>query len=148
MALTGNFNKITYTPHESETEEVTVSYPATMDSNHPDYDKRGTSETVTQPTLVQSTVNYPTAYIVVHSYNGWKIEWPAYDGVSKEKDWVFTMDLRIYATKAQRDADYENYTDTMALACGAEVFDFTVPTGQWIYTWLKTQPEFSGLTDV
>jgi len=148
MALTGNFNKVTYTDHESETEDITVSYPSSMDSNHPDYSKRGTSETITQPKQVQSTVNYPTAYIVVHSYNGWKIEWPAYDGVSKEKDWVFTMDLRIYATKAQRDADYENVTDTLALACGASEFDFTVPTSQWIYAHLKGMPEFSSLTDV
>jgi len=147
MGLTGNFTKRWYTDHETDTVEHTISYPETMDSNHPDYDKRGTSETENVPVQVEHTQNYPTAYIVVHSYNGWKIEWPAYDNVSKEKDWVFTVDLRIYETKAQREADYENYTDTMALACGAGDFDFTVPTGQWVYSWLKSQDDFADLTD-
>jgi hypothetical protein len=65
MALQGNYIHYTYENHPTETETITVTYPSDLSSDHPVYEKRGTSEEITQPTIVESTQTFENCYIAI-----------------------------------------------------------------------------------
>jgi hypothetical protein len=82
MALQGNYTHYTYESHPTETETTTITYPISLSEGHPDYAKRGTTEDIEQPKLVEKatvhenciiglrTVN---AYVITNDSNGNKV---------------------------------------------------------------------------
>lgn len=104
MALIGNCEIITRTPHETETQTITYTFP-----NDPVIygDQAGQTITETIPTSVVSSVSYTDVYLCVRSvnnYNTWIVE-----NGSTTKIKEFQIDYAIYADQATRDADKDDW---------------------------------------
>ena len=112
MALTGNVDIITTTPHETETIEITYTFPDDVEIHG---DQAGQTVTETIPASVVSTSSYTDIYLCIRSvnnYNWWRTE----NGeLLKEKE--FQVDFAIYTDKATRDADKNDFLwqDVMVL---------------------------------
>ena len=72
MALIADYTKYTYTQHETETETVQVTYPSDLPSDHPAYEQRGQTVTITVPQTIESSTTLTNAYIVITSYMFYK----------------------------------------------------------------------------
>ena len=97
MALKGKITMYQYTEHETEKENILVEYPTDLAEDDPNYDKRGTSETIEVPKVVENSEVLDDMYIKIlhmglvnHSGKG-------------EKRLVWSINLRGYKTKAQSD---------------------------------------------
>lgn len=70
MALIGTLKTYTYTQHPTETQESTITYPSAevLGEGHPDYDKAGTTETITEPTIVENETIHENVYVTIFNY--------------------------------------------------------------------------------
>jgi hypothetical protein len=96
MALAGNYNKITWEPSPTETEEVTLTYPADLPVEDENYNLRGQTVTKTVPVQVETIEVIENSYLMI-------------TGASLEKhdggDFNISLAYHVYADKAARDAD-------------------------------------------
>jgi len=74
MALSGNWTKYEYTPHETEVNTVTITYPSEMFEGDQNYEKRGTTETTESPVLVETSTTYEGVYIAISCCSVQKME--------------------------------------------------------------------------
>ena len=138
MALRGNYIKYTYSNHPTETTNHVVTYPSDLSEDHPDYDKRGTSESFQEPVIVEETETLENIYLVV-------------TGVSIEKH-LFTEGhfvgyaYRVYPSQESRNENIENY-----IWQGSENLDWDDDTSSSplvvAYEHLKNQKECVNLTN-
>ena len=103
MALVGKWTKIEQVQSETETEIVTINYPAEFPEGHPDFDKAGTTEEIEVPkTDIVETI-FEDVYVVVHSINSWK------HIIESKTDTLFNITFRVYESKEHRENNYNNY---------------------------------------
>lgn len=134
MALVGNYKKFTYTESETDTESVSITYPADLPENDPNYDKRGTTETIEVPVMESSEEIIENVYLVVM-------------GTSLEKNqnsgYNFTYAYRYYANEEDRNQDINSHLFTSNgffswNGEGTNLIDLA-------YEDLKTKPECANL---
>jgi hypothetical protein len=103
MALTGNFTKIWYTQSETDFIDLDVTYPSDLPSDDPDYDKRGTTETIQVPENVKNTQEYQNVYIA--------LDWCFHYKFSGDGNGNTLLDFgyRVYESEAQRNSDPDSH---------------------------------------
>lgn len=140
MALTGNVDIITRTPHETETETITYTYP-----NDPEIygDQAGQTITETIPTSIVSTVSHSNIYLCirhVNNYNTWVNE---NGSITKIKE--FQVDFAVYTDESTRNADKDNwlFQDVVVL----QDIDINQNLYSQAYSQIKTREGFTNLID-
>ena len=103
MALVGKWTKIEQVQSETETEIVTINYPAELPEDHPEFEKAGTEEEIEVPKIDIIETIFEDVYVVVHSINSWK---HIVEGKTKS---LFNITFRVYESKEIRENDYNNY---------------------------------------
>ena len=110
MALQGNYTHYTYENHPTETVTQTITYPSDLPEGHENYDKMGTTEEVTVPSIVETPTTYENCVIGLRTVNTFVMR---NDGSeSKNKIVNLSYDFRIYASLE----DKENYFNENFLA--------------------------------
>lgn len=138
MALTGNYIKIVVTPSETETEDVLVTYPADLGMDSPDFNKRGTSETLTLPVETETRTTLENTYLMV-------------TGVSLEKihggDYHISFAYHLYESEEARQ---DNPLNSIEKGIKVINWDNDVSTDPITvaYEYLKTIPECINMTNV
>ena len=103
MALVGKWTKIEQVQSETETEIVTINYPAELPEGHPDFDKAGTTEEIEVPKIDTVETVFEDVYTVVHSVNSWK------QPIDGNTNTLFNICYRIYNSKEDRVNDYNSF---------------------------------------
>ena len=140
MALTGNWTKYTTTYSNENTTQEEVTYPADLPEIDPNYDKRGTTETITVQVPIVTTEEFTDAYVVIKSASVY-----AHNilGIGKTKN--LNVQYRVYNSKAEHDEDFDNHIHEdldvqLDWDWEGETNPFTTS-----YEWLKAQPGFENL---
>jgi len=137
MALTGSLNL--YTAVDTGlSESVTLTYPSDLPSNHPNYDKRGTTETLKVPEVRVDTASYDDVYINIHDAN--------ISLITGQHELHSTY--RIYGSEASKSLDKENYLFQGETSVGIWDWDNDTNPYSKAYTHLKTQGGWENLTDI
>ena len=129
MALTGNWTKVWYTPHETETEEVQLTRPD------------GTTETETFPVSVRNTTEYTNVYVVLDWCFHYKFN---NDDLSNT---LLDFGYRVYESESARNSAPETYLESgdmignyISIASGDDV-------RVKAYEIMKAKDGFTNLTD-
>tara|TARA_B100000902_G_scaffold321815_1_gene314883 strand:+ start:166 stop:603 length:438 start_codon:yes stop_codon:yes gene_type:complete len=144
MALTGNWNKITFEPNTDVTDTTSTTYPADIPSDDPNYDLRGQTVEETFNPSEKVTTSYSNVYIMIRS-----ISVDANDvGVGPDtmnKLVKYETCYRVYESEAARRADIDDYTHQEF------IFDISYDPAQDLfdqaYTQLKTLEGFESVID-
>ena len=136
MALTGSFTHQVHT-NTSESIDVIISYPADIPESHVDYDKRGTTETVTEIRPIIDDVLYNEVYITVKTANIWK----AVEREDNPEKLILTSTYRVYGNEASRSADVNNHI--LELDAVVKDWDWNLDTNPYsaTYDYLKSLPD-------
>lgn len=137
MAITADYTVTTYTAHETDTEDVTITYP----DNFPDSTLAGTTETVTQPVMVASTSTSTQKYVVITHYTYYK-------EVKDDSDNnLLDVQFKVYDSAADKESDENSH-----IAEGEVLGTFHNVTSSTDirvkgYEVLKADTRFSNITD-
>lgn len=103
MALVGKWTKIEQVQSETETEILTINYPAELPEGHPDFNKAGTTEEIEVPKIDIIETIFEDVYVVVHTINSWK------HIAQDETKTLFNITFRVYESKEHRKIDYNSF---------------------------------------
>lgn len=147
MALSGNYTHYTYEQHPTETITETVSYPADLPEGNENYDKRGTTEEVTLPLMVETPTLYENCIIGLRIANTYVTN---NDGTN-EKNKVVLLDysFRLYDSLEDKENRYaENHIAEISNTC--RVIDLSSNTNIWEYCYndIKSSKGGSELTNI
>jgi hypothetical protein len=136
MALTGSFTYQVYT-NQSESVERIITYPADLPSSHLDYEKRGTTETITEEVTVTEDQTIEGAYVAIKTANIWKT---VESNLDPEK-LMLTSNYRVYGSEASRSADVNNYI--IELDAVVKAWDWDIDTNPYsaTYDYIKSLPD-------
>lgn len=139
MGLIGNFRKIVETISETETVEVEVTYPATLPEGHRDYDKRGTTGTVTTPRVIVTEEILEDVYIAIDYVTANKF-------VELNNKPLLDFGYRVYNSKAERDADPDNYIYREHFVGDGKDFSSSDDVRKKSYEYILQMPGFENMT--
>jgi hypothetical protein len=105
MALQGTYIHYTFEDHPTELEDITITYPSDLSEDHPDYDKRGTSEVVSIPVQVEVSTTYENCYIMVGSASLYALVMQPTKVMELGYLW------RIYESEEARNTNPETYIE-------------------------------------
>ena len=103
MALRGDITWTTVELSETETQDQVITHPEEMYENDPNYDKRGTSETIQVPKETYTSTSYTDVYLYVKS-----IQMHTITSNGKKTEQVH-YHFAGYESKEARDADNEDF---------------------------------------
>ena len=140
MALQGTYTKYISSISETEFDTVSHTYPLALPSDHPDYEKRGTTEERSIPREILTPTIYENVYLII-------------TGTTIEKHingWTLGYAYRLY--NAPEDASSINPTDDKHVydytqSMGLDATDFPTNPVEAAYEHLKTLPECSNMTN-
>ena len=144
MALTGNFDYIIDVPSETDFVSSSVSYPANLDEDHPNYEQRGTTEVVLIPTQTTQTTSYSNIYLIINSIS---IE----TSLAADEDGNFAnernahLNIRIYDSEAAKNSNPETFQADYNYIY--ENINHVGNLYELSYEYLKTQNGFENLTN-
>lgn len=141
MAVIGTYNKIITTQSETETEDVVVTYPETMDEMHPNYDKRGTTETISRPVFDQTVETFEDVYINISKIAFYKNE------IDSEGGTLLDFTFCVYNSEADKNNDPDSFIERDAVIGQHLSISSDDDIRIKAYELLKTQPQFINLTD-
>lgn len=139
MAVIGTYNKITTTQSETETEEVVVTYPETMDEMDPNYDKRGTTETISRPVFDQTVETFDNVYINISKIAFYKNE------INNEGQTLLDFTFCVYNSEAEKDNDLNSFIERDAVIGQHLSISSDDDIRVKAYELLKIQPQFLNL---
>ena len=142
MALSGSFTHYSYTDHETDTIENSITYPADLPADDLNYDKRGTTETHQDPVQVEVTSSYEGVYVFVKAAALTTI-----DVTEGNNNVNINSIYRIYNSKAEKDADIDSH---IAEYRYDTEWDWDVDSNPHVraYSYIKSLPGGSGLSDI
>jgi len=129
MALQGNYTRYYYEESPTETVEQVIAYPANLDVSNPDYDKRGTEETIVSPLLVANPTPHENCALGIRTVNLYVTT----HGENFEK--VVNMDytFRVYnSIEDKKNAYDESY---IAEYTNSTSIDLSVNTNVWEFAY-------------
>ena len=141
MALKGTYKVFTYTNHPTDTVVQTITYPQEMLEDDPDYDKRGTSEEITVPEIVETVTLHENVFVAVQ---GTSIS------VLVNTPDIKSVDLSsVYRVYSSEEAAKENWDDYLFENNVFGNWDWNENTNPWevVYTAIKAAPEGELLID-
>jgi hypothetical protein len=114
MALQGNYTHYIYESHPTETETISIAYPADLSENEPNYDKRGTTEDIIQLKLVEVATVHENCTIGLRTVNAYVIA----NDDQGNKVVSLSYNFRVYNNSQEKqnffneDFDAEYYGET------------------------------------
>ena len=141
MALQGTYIHHYQEAHPSNLVDYTVTYPADLSEDHPDYDKRGTTETQQTLEILDKTITYENCYIMVETTS----IVPLYIGAS-EKTIELSFFYRVYESEDARTNTPDVFTKYLHIV----PFDFTGETNSFseAYNQILLLPGAENLTSI
>tara|TARA_R110000822_G_scaffold281276_1_gene402990 strand:+ start:5351 stop:5773 length:423 start_codon:yes stop_codon:yes gene_type:complete len=138
MALTGTWTKYT-TSNGEVLSSSSVTYPADLSDDHPDFINAGTTEIVNVYETIITSQSFDDAYVNLYQVNVFKSQ--ANDGGC-----FLDYEYRVYGSEASKSADIDNYIHKES---NMIIHDFEVATSNHVqaYNHLKTQAGCEALTD-
>mgnify|MGYP003675892300 CR=1 FL=1 len=106
MAIFADYKKIT-TEYSEETELQTTTYPLDLGETNPDYNLRGQTVELEVPITTTTEEILENVYVQIISYMFYK-RWNS-DGDNIGSDKVLDLHYRIYNSKEQREADFNDF---------------------------------------
>lgn len=103
MALKGDITWTTVKYSSTETEDQVVTYPEEMNENDPNYDKRGTSETVQVEKQIITIKDYEDVYLWVKQID------VIYNYIGDQKIEGVNYHIAAYNSKEERNENQENF---------------------------------------
>jgi hypothetical protein len=153
MALIGTHKVYQIVEHETETNDITISYPSDLEPSHPDYDKRGTEEVLTVPVLnTELVATHSNRYLFIVGASLQKISVIEDIEGNKIAPIELNFTYRIYASKEDRFADEENnyenalFSDSTSCPFNPET-DIEGNLFSHIYSYLKTLDSFNEMVN-
>ena len=141
MAVIGTYKKIITTQSETETEEVVVTYPEIMNEMDPNYDKRGTTETISRPVFDQIVEIFDDVYINISKIAFYKNE------INHEGGTLLDFTFCVYNSEADKNNDPDSFIERDAVIGQHLIISSDDDIRVKAYELLKTQPQFINLTD-
>ena len=139
MALVGNCTIYDISYHDTEKEEVTITYPDNSDLFG---DEAGTTVTNSLPKEIKTPTNYENVYLSIRFINNLNT-WIPQEGSDTVKIKEFHVHYAIYTNAATRDADPNDFLYENVLAL--HDIDLSQPLYQQAYARIS---EVEGLTDL
>jgi hypothetical protein len=102
MALSGNYIHITYTENETDLVPTSVTYPTNLLEDDEDYNKRGTTEEILLPALIEVPITYNNCYIIVKAASVHIV-----NQFVDNKSYSINAIYRVYNNKEEKAQDYE-----------------------------------------
>lgn len=139
MALKGDITWTTVEFSETETQDQIITYPDEMNENNPQYDKRGTTETVQVPKEIYNSTSYTDVYLYVKS-----IQMHTTIEDNKKIEYIH-YHYAGYESKETRDADNENFL----FFSSNQLYNYNHNSNLWTqcYDQLKLREDFADLKD-
>jgi len=145
MGLQGKLKIYSYSEHESEKQDVKITYPEDLPESDLNYDKRGTSEVLEKPKIIQNIEEKDEMYIKILSMQ--LINLSGQQTSVK----VWSVNLRGYESKAKSDEDGGDYIwdDHFHLPNGKleNVMENEVNAYKEAYALLKEREGYENLID-
>lgn len=137
MALKGDITWTTVEYSETETQDLIITYPDEMNENDPQYDKRGTTETVQVPKEIYISNSYTDVYLYVKS-----IQMHTFVNDGKKTEQVH-YHFAAYESEESRNADNENFL----FFSGAQLVNYDTNANLWsqCYDQLKLRDDIKDL---
>lgn len=139
MALVGNCTTYDISYHDTETDEVTITYPNDSDLYG---DDAGQTITHNVPREIKEPTNYENVYLSIRFINNLNT-WLPREGSDTIKIKEFHVHYAIYTNAATRDADPTDFLYENVLAL--HDIDLNQPLYQQAYARIS---EVEGLTDL
>jgi hypothetical protein len=138
MGLTGNLTNYTYSEHETETETIKVTYP-----NEPENfgELAGTTVTETTPVQVETPTVQENVYVMIEWITFYKMQ------TNANGHFLFYFGYKIYASKADRDANVNSWIDEGDLMGHHSEITSTDDLRVKAYELLKAKKGFENLTN-
>jgi len=139
MALQGDIIWTTVEYSETETQDLVITYPDEMDVNDPNYDKKGTSETIQVPKEIYKSNEYTNVYLYVKSIQMHTLT------INGEKKESVHYHFAGYESKEARDADNEDFL----FFDGDQLINYNHDVNLWnqCYDDLKSKENFKNLVN-
>lgn len=117
MGLIGTFTKDVWVASATETEDIEISYREDLTEEHSNYEKRGTTETITVPVNTKESTTFTDAYLnvvstrIVKQREGYSVIYCylIYNSKQDRLDGVGPIAPEQYATYNATGAETENY---------------------------------------
>lgn len=117
MALIGTFTKDVWVSDPIETEDIVITYREDLPIEHGNYDKRGTTETITRQKQIKESTVFTDAYIhivntkIIKQREGYSVIYCylIYNSKQDRLDGVGPIAPEQYATYNATGAETENY---------------------------------------
>jgi hypothetical protein len=140
MALIGDYNHSSWDYSDTETETVTITYPEILPENDPNYEKKGTTETLEVPLQIENITEYKDIYLVISA-------------ITLQKQTPEAMNLnfawQLYNSKAEREEDFSFTTPLLNAVVSIDWDPNNIPDNPYViaYDYLKTQKGFENLVN-
>lgn len=145
MALTGTYIHKEIVPSETEFQELTVTYPEELPEDSPEYEKRGTTETIQVPLPEEKETIFEDIYLIVRAAS--LHQRVGDDGVKSN---YVSMLVSIYDNENHKNTDFMNDTfhdvldEVVEDVSTIKDYDSVIA---WSYNMLKSKEEYSNLID-
>tara|TARA_B110000503_G_scaffold18108_1_gene26474 strand:- start:1983 stop:2414 length:432 start_codon:yes stop_codon:yes gene_type:complete len=143
MALTGTLTKYIASEHASDTETITITFPADLTEGHPHYDLRGTTTTETIPVTVETSTDHSDVYVFISATS---VQYVGYDASTDTNNVNLYYIYKVYNSKSEKDT----LTDPLLEDGISTSWDYSSnlnPT-EAAYTHLKTVRGFENLINL
>lgn len=139
MALKGDITWTTVELSETETQDQIITYPDEMHEDDPNYDKRGTSETIQVPKETYISNSYTDVYLYVKS-----IQMHTFTNNGEKTEQVHYH----YAGYESKDVRNNNNEDFLFFN-GGQIQNYDHDSNIWnqCYDQLKLREDFKDLKD-
>ena len=126
------------------TDEVTVTYPADLPADDPDYDKRGTTETENVPHTNFLSASYDNCYVRVSSVN--VITPSASERDIYTEDRTLTFAYNVFPSSASKAISGSSYYQDVEVNINYDITATPIPF-EAAYNYLKTKTGYDNLVD-
>lgn len=141
MAIFADYIKSTWSESDTETDTITITHPSDLPPNHQDYADRGQTVQIQVPRPIETTTTYTNAYIVIVSYNYYKL------ATDMNGDVTFDVQFKVYNDKQQYLDDPNNWVEEDAILGGYYSITSNDDIRAYGYQILKNQTYFSNIID-
>jgi hypothetical protein len=140
MALTGNLTRYIASEDHDNLITESVTYPAELEENDFNYDKRGTTEDIVTPSIIETPETLENIYLIVTSAAYWR------NYTINSNNWELNFNYLVYNSQEERNEDLGSFI----LEDGhiGEVASIEDTPNDAAYAYIKTLRGFESLTDI
>ena len=142
MALTGNLTKYIATEDHDNLITESVTYPTELEENDLNYDKRGTTEEIISPTIIETSETLENIYLIVTSAAYWR------NYSINSNNWELNFNYLVYNSQEERNENMGLFILEEGHMGEITNIGDTLNPIEAAYTYIKTLRGFESLTDI